>query len=76
MNKIININCEEERVYYYATHFVCIENPIKLIVKKSSEGGYSHRVKDVNGYWYYIPPKWQYIQFKLKEGVKEEKVIF
>lgn len=63
--KFDDISSEQTRVYHFSDgSTLTIENPLKLNVSKS--GG--HRLFDANNKCYYVAPKWNYIDWLVKEG--------
>ena len=61
----IDISSEEIRRYVFQKNDLMIEFPLYLHVSES--GG--HRIIDACGQSYYIKPTWDFIVWKVKEGM-------
>ena len=63
--KFDDINSEKTRIYHFSDgNTLVIEKPSKLHVSKS--GG--HRLYDESNKCYYVAPKWNYIEWSVKDG--------
>lgn len=66
----VDISNEAWRRYDFPSGHVVIFNPVKLNVKRKTEGD-SHRIIDAEGMSHYIPAGWIHLSWKGKAGKPE-----